>query len=120
MTDQLKLLSGAVVKTETGYFYIKNNVRVRIPNRSVLKSWRFARIIKTSNASLTHYPIMGSLGYRDGSLLWCISDARYYLISGGKRYHIDDPRILKNHKLSFKDAFIVSKRELDLHEAVKV
>lgn len=116
--SRLTLVTGTAIKTEEGFFYIKNTTRVKIPNNKVLKSWNFPRVVKVSEADVAHYPVMGLLPYRDGSLLWCISDGRYYLITGGKRLQVTDPQMLKDHKLSFKDAFIVSKKEIEAHAEV--
>ena len=112
-------VTGTCIRTENGFFYIKNSVRVKIPNRKVLKSWNFSKVVKTSEANVSHYPIMGLLPYRDASLLWCIADAKYYLITQGKRVLVEDPDTLSNHGLGFKDAFIVSKKELLTHAEVK-
>lgn len=115
----INLLSGTAVKTEKGFFYIKNGVRLRIPSNKIAKSWEFPRIVRHSEAALVNYPVTGLLGFRDGSLLWCISNARYYVISNSKAFHVDDPQTLKNHGIRFTDAFIVGKKELSYHKVVE-
>lgn len=118
--SNINLLSGTAIRTEKGFFYIKNTVRVHIPNRRVLDSWRFYKVVNLSEASVAHYPIVGKLGFRDGTLLWCIANARYYIISNNKRLPVQDPDVLRNHGLGFRDAIIVSKKDLELNaEAVK-
>jgi len=111
----LTLLTGTAVKTEKGTFYVKNGVRVRIPTRRVLDSWRFYRVVKATEEQVAHYPIAGKLGFRDGTLIFCIADANYYIISGGKLHHITDPDTIKAHGLRARDAYWVSKAERDLH-----
>ena len=113
------LLNGTAVRTEKGAYYIKNGKRMVIPSRSVLKSWRFKRVAKYTEADLSHYPVFGKLGFRDGTLIYCMGDALYYIIAGNKRYLVDGPGMLKDHGLKMRDAFIVSKKERDLHGEAK-
>lgn len=113
--SKIDLLSGTAIKTEKGYFYIKNSIRMSIPSKTVVDSWRFYRIVKTSEAAVKHYPVVGKLGFRDGTLIWCIADAKFYLIESNKLVHVVDPQTIKNHGLRRTDAYIVSKSERDLH-----
>lgn len=115
---QLSLLSGTAVKTEKGYFYIKNNVRRPFPTRRVFKSWGFYKAVKAKEDQLKNYPIVGPLGFRDGTLIYCIADATYYIISNNKRVKIDSPDTIREHGLSMLDALWVSKAERDLHGVV--
>lgn len=115
--EPLNLLTGTAVQTENGYFYVKNGIRVRIPTRRVLASWRFYKVVKTTEDHVTHYPIMGKpLGFREGTLIYCIADATYYIISGGKLHRIVDPTTMKDHGFKLTDAIWVSQAERDLHE----
>lgn len=109
------LLSGTALKTEKGFFYVKNNVRLHIPNRRVLASWSFFKILKVSEEEVAHIPIMGKLGFRDGTLIFCIANAKYYIISNNRAYHVSSPDIIHEHGLKRTDALVVSASDLDLH-----
>lgn len=112
----LHLLSGTPIKTEKGTFYIKNGVRMIVPTRRVAKSWRFRKIIKTTEEAVSHYPIVGKLGFRDGTLLYCIADHNYYIVSNNKLVHVESPDVITDHGLNWvKDAVWISKAERDLH-----
>jgi hypothetical protein len=112
----LNLLSGTVIKTEKGCFYIKNRSRVFIPTHRVFKSWRFYKVVKTTEARVAHYPVRGKLGFREGTLLFCIADGLYYIISGNELHQITSPDTIRNHGLNVMDAFWISKAERDLHK----
>ena len=115
MSNKLDLLSGTAVKTEKGYFYIKNGKRLRIPTTNILRSWRFHRVAKATEEQVAHYPIMGRVGFRDGTLVFCIADGKYYIIENSRLVHITDPQTIKNHGLKRRDAFVISKKERDIH-----
>lgn len=118
MTDKLNLLSGTAVRTEKGYFYIKNHVRVHIPTRRVMKSWNFTRVVKATEQQLERYPVMGTLGFRDGTVVFCIADATYYIVSNKEMVPVDSPDMLADHGFSRfgVDAMWISKKERDLHK----
>lgn len=118
MADKLNLLSGTAVQTEKGYFYIKNHVRVHIPSRRVFQSWNFRKVVKTTEKKLSHYPVMGTLGFRDGTLVYCIADTTYYIVSNKELVLVDSPDMLVDHGYNRFgiDAIWISKRDRDLHK----
>lgn len=118
-TDKFTPLSGTVIKTEKGYYYVKNGQRRPITSRAVLNSWRFYKIAKTTEEAVNHLPVTAKLGFRDGSLLWCIADGKYYLVSNGQLHHVQDPDEIKRHGMRFTDAIIVSASQRDLHVRAK-
>lgn len=119
MSNKLNLLSGTAVKTEKGLFYLKNGKRLRIPSRNILRSWRFYKVVKTDEESVSHYPVMGVLPFRDGTLVYCIADGKYYIVSSAKLVHITDPQVIKDHGLKRRNAFIISQKERDVHGVAK-
>lgn len=86
--------SGLIAHTEKGYFYIKGKKRFKFVSDRAMISWSLP-IIKTTESKLVGYPIVGSLGFRDGALLKNIADGRIYLVSDSKSRHITDPDVLK-------------------------
>ena len=115
MLTKRNLLSGTAIKTEKGVFYIKNNARLIIPNRRVLSSWRFYRVTKVNESEVSHIPVVGKLGFRDGTLLFCIADGKYYMVSNNMTHHITSPDTIREHGLKRRDALVVSKAEISLH-----
>ena len=112
-------LSGAAIKTERGYFYVKNGKRMRIESKKILKSWRFGRVPKMSEESVAHLPVLGRLGFRDGTLLYCMGDAFYYIVTNNKLYKVEGPQDLRDNGLKMRDALIISKKERDIHKRLE-
>ena len=118
MTKKLSLLTGTVIQTEKGFFYIKNAGRVRIPTKKVLSSWNFERVVKTTEEQVAHYPVTGTLNFREGSLLYCIADANYYIVANRELVKVEDPQTLIDHGMNRfgLGAIWISKKERDLHK----
>lgn len=115
---KLNLLTGTVIETEKGFFYIKNAGRVRIPTKKVLSSWNFERVVKVSEERVAHYPVTGTLQFREGSLLYCIADASYYIVSNRELVRVEDPQTLVDHGMNRfgLGAIWISKKERNLHK----
>lgn len=110
-----KFPSGAAVVTETGKYYISGNSRLRITSERVFDSWSFPIIVYGQDDVLRDYPITGTLGFRDGTLIKNIMDAKMYIVSKAKRRAVASPDVLSNLNLQEKDAILVSQAECDLH-----
>jgi len=82
----------------------------------VEQSWAFPRVIETSEAALAKYRIAGRLGFREGTLIYNIEDAKMYLVADNKRRHIVSPDVLDRLGATFNDAITVSATEILLHE----
>ena len=109
--------SGTFVSTSKGYFYIVNKTkRYRITSERVLSSWRPHRVVKTTEAALKNYRIAAKMKFRNGSLIWSLSDGKLFLIEDGKRRHIVSPEALDTIGAVQGDAVVVSKDEINLHE----
>lgn len=111
---------GSYVKTEKGYFYIKDNAkRYRIISERCLNSWSPHRVIETTESAVQHLRIAARLKFRNGSLIWNISDGRIYLVENGLRRHIVSPDALTRIGAVAKDVVCVSIEEINLHEQGK-
>lgn len=107
---------GTCVKTEEGYFLIRDNKRYRLPTQRILESWSFPIIAETTEAAVQKYPIRAKLGFRDGSLIYNIADGKLYLISQNKRRHIISPDVYQLLNIHPRDAVVVSNYEVNLQE----
>jgi hypothetical protein len=116
--------AGTFIETEAGYFYIVNSAkRYRITTTRCLASWRPHRVVKTTEAAVKRYRISSKLKFRNGSLIWNISDGRIYLIENGLRCWVKNPewfRILgldpADLKFNMDKVMCVSQADLNLHE----
>lgn len=108
--------SGLFIKTEKGYFYIQGpGKRMRIISERVLHSWSPQRVVYTTEAAVANYRVTSKIRFRNGSLIWNISDGKLYLVEGGKRRHITSPEALTHIGAKRSDALIVSLDEINLH-----
>jgi hypothetical protein len=85
--------SGLIAETEKGFFYIKGKKRFKFVSERSMQTWNLP-IVKTLESRLTGFPIMGTLGLRDGTVAKDISDGKIYLISDSKKRHIVNPDVL--------------------------
>jgi hypothetical protein len=113
--------TGTFVETEKGFFYIVNKAkRYRLISRRVLDSWSPQRVVKTTEAAVAHYRVAAKMKFRNGSLIWNISDGKVYLIEEGKRRWVVSPevyyRLGLNPSLRMKDIIWVSMDEVNLHQ----
>lgn len=115
---------GSFIETEAGYFYIaSDNKRWRITSHRCLDSWRPHRVVKTTEAAVKAYRISSKLKYRNGSLIWNISDGRIYLIENGLRRWLRNPDLFpilgldpSDLKFNMNKIICVSESDLNLHE----
>ena len=85
--------SGLIAETEKGFFYIKGKKRFKFVSKKAMQTWNLP-VVKTLESKLTGFPIMGTLGLRDGTVAKDISDSKIYLISDSKKRHIVNPDVL--------------------------
>jgi hypothetical protein len=115
ITEQVSFPDNVPVETEDGFFYMKKNLRLRIPNERVLASWRFTNIPLYTEQALAKYPVLKNLPYRDGSLLKNQVDGRTYYVSGQKLRLIAEPKWFDRLGLNDNDVIIVSQSDIDYH-----
>lgn len=122
-TTPVEYPHGTCVKTEKGTYLIqegKTKVRLRVPTQRILDSWKFDRVVLTTEKALSQYKVYGRLGFRDGSLIYNIADGRIYLISKNKRRHITSPDALDRIGAKTSDALAVSDFEVNLQQEGEV
>jgi hypothetical protein len=122
-TEPVDYPAGTFLKTQKGYFYIVNSSkRYRITSARVLESWRPHRVVATSEAAVANYRIAAKMKFRNGSLIWNLSDGKLYLIENGKRRWVKSPDAFERIGVAFdrnqmpKEAQVVSADEITLHE----
>lgn len=111
------------VKTEMGWFYIVGpGKRFRVMSQRVLDSWAPPRVVETTEAAVSKYRIVAKIKFRNGSLIWNISDGRIYLVENGKRRWVKSPEAFycigldpTDLKFNMKKIQCVSQEEINLH-----
>lgn len=114
---------GTFLETEKGFFYVAGRMkRYRITSRRVLDSWSPQRVVKTTEAAVRHYRCTAKMKFRNGSLIWNLSDGKIYLIENGKRRWLKNPDWFfhlgldpSDLKFNMKRITLVSLDELNLH-----
>jgi hypothetical protein len=106
---------GLFVATEAGFFLIRDKGRYRIPSTRVMTSWS-APIVSSSEAAVKHLPILGRIGFRDGTIIQNFANGKTYLISKNKRRHITSPDIFDKFLLNKELIIVASEEEVNLHE----
>lgn len=108
---------GTFLSTEAGLWYVyTDSKRMRFISQRVMDSWSPHRVIKTSEAALGHYPNMGRMRLRGGSLIKNITDGKMYLISSNKKRQVTSPDVLTRLNASESDVILCSDEEVNLHE----
>lgn len=86
--------SGLIAHTEKGYFYIKGKNKFKFISERAVLSWNLP-VVTTSDDKLNKLMLVGTLGFRDGTLIKDVSDGKIYLVSDSKRRHIIDPDVME-------------------------
>jgi hypothetical protein len=116
--------AGTFVHTEKGYFYIvAPGKRYRLVSPRVVASWAPHRILETTEAAVQKYRISAKMKFRNGSLIWNISDGKLYLIENGLRRWVQNPDWYyklgldpADLRFNMKHVQIVSLDEINLHD----
>lgn len=115
LTEPTDFPTGAVVKTESGMWYINGRFRHLVKNPRIAKTWKFNLVITASESSLVKLIKAKPLGFRDGSLVGDISDGKVYLIAGKVRRLITKPESYQMLGRKRRDALWVAHDEINLH-----
>jgi hypothetical protein len=107
--------SGIAVKTDKASYWIKDGKRFKIISDRAEKSWSFTTVNATES-SLINIKLVGTLGFRDGTLIKNIADGKIYLISQNKRRHIIDPDSFTKYGLDRSKVIEVSESETNMHD----
>ncbi|QOI67446.1 hypothetical protein SEA_BEUFFERT_44 [Streptomyces phage Beuffert] len=106
---------GLFVCTEAGFFLIREKGRYRLPSTRVMASWS-APSVPSSEAAVKHLPVLGKIGFRDGTIIQDFSNHKTYLVSKNKRRHITSPDVFDKFLLNKELIIVVSHEEANLHE----
>lgn len=120
-TEPVEYPAGTFIRTEKGYFYIVSPTkRYRLITERAVSSWSPQRIVKTTEAAVSKYRIAAKMKFRNGSLIWNLSDGKIYLIENGKRRWVVSPDVLTSLGLdptkTMKEVICVGQEEINLHE----
>lgn len=116
LQTKTNLPSGVAVRTVSDSFLVKNNTLLRIPNERVWNSWNFPIVLEVEWQAISHYPILGKLGFRDGTILEAIGSRKLYLVSAQKVRHIETPDLFEKLGISYDKRVLVSDEEINLHK----
>lgn len=105
---------GLFVRTEAGFFLIREKGRYRIPTLRMMVSWS-APIVQSSEAAVKHLPVLGQVGFRDGTLIQNFSTGEKYLISRNKKLRIASPDVFDRLGLNKQLIVEVSESEANFH-----
>lgn len=115
ITSPTNFPSGIAVKTDKATYWIKDGKRFRVVSDRAEKSWSFTTVNATESA-LSNIKLVGTLGFRDGTLIKNIADGKIYLISQNKRRHIIDPDSFTKYGLDRSNVIEVSEAETNMHD----
>ena len=115
-TEPTNYPSGTCVKTEDGYFYIQGKFRHKIGSERILSSWSFPAVANARESALVGYPVFKKLGFRNGTLVYDVSDPKYYLIVDGQKRQIVDPDVFDRLGIDKSLAVWASDEEVKLHK----
>lgn len=107
--------SGIAVKTDKATYWIKDGKRYKLISNRAEKSWSFTTV-KAAESALSNIKLVGSLGFRDGTLIKDISNGKIYLISQNKKRHITSPDIFSKYGLNRSKIIEISQSESNMHE----
>lgn len=105
---------GLFVCTEAGFFLIREKGRYRIPTQRMMVSWS-SPIVPSSEAAVKHLPVLGQVGFRDGTLIQNFTTGEKYLISRNKKRRITSPDVFDKLVLNKELIVEVSESEANFH-----
>lgn len=106
--------TGTVVSTENGTFFVKGGTLLRV-SPTVMQSWNFGLIVTAKWSAIQHMPIVGKLGFRDGTVLRAFGTQKVYIISGQRTRHITDPEVIRALGITLNDILNVSDDDVRLN-----
>jgi len=115
ISEKTDFPSGLAVKTDKATYWIKDGKRYKLISDRAAKSWSFTTVNATE-AALSGIKLVGSLGFRDGTLIKNIADGKMYLVSQNKLRHIVDPDSFNRYGLDRCKVIEVSEKEISAHE----
>lgn len=114
--EEVDYPSGSAVETAGRFWYIKGKTKFSIPTNRILESWKFNSVALTAEQNLDKYKNVGTLGFREGTLIYNYADSRVYLISDNKRRWIVSPDVYEKYGLNPESIIEVSDDEANLHD----
>jgi len=73
-------------------------------------------VVLSSESAVSHVPVTGKIGFRDGTLIKNKADKKEYLISRGLKRLIVSPDVYEKYGLDERDTLVVSESETNFHK----
>src|SRR4051812_17366 len=105
VTEKTDYPYGLFVVTEAGYFLIRDGERLKTESSRVISSWH-SRVVLSSESAVSHVPVTGKIGFRDGTLIKNKADKKEYLISRGLKRLIVSPDVYEKYGLDERDTLV--------------
>lgn len=118
-TVPLSYPSDVFVETESGVYFIKGKSKFKVHSERVLASWRVG-VLAGTDASVSKFKTVGTLGFRNGTLVRNFADGKFYLISENKRRHIRNPDVFNKYGFDTNNILVGADSEINLHEEGEV
>jgi len=106
---------GVFLCTESGFFLVRDKCRFKIKSQRAMASWS-APVLQSSENAVRHLPVLGTVGFRDGSLVRNFADGKVYLISKNLKRHIQSPDVFDKFGLNKNLIIDASLEEVNIHE----
>lgn len=114
-TERTEYPHGLFVITEAGFFLIREKSRLRVASDRAMVSWS-APIVQSTESAVKHLPVLGKIGFRDGTLVQDFSNKKTYLISKNRKRLITSPDVIRRLGLNEELTVVASLDEVNLHE----
>lgn len=105
---------GLCVETDKGSYYIKKSGKYKFISDRAKETWHLP-VVKATFSALEHLPLVTMIGFRDGTVIRDYGTGRTYLISKGKKLHIDSPDTLGRYGMEHIKVLDVSSDEAASH-----
>lgn len=113
-TERTEYPYGLFVITEAGFFLIREKSRLRVASDRAMVSWS-SPIVQSTEGAVRHLPVLGKIGFRDGTLVQDFSSKKTYLISNNKKRFITSPDVIGRLGLNEELIVVASLDEVNLH-----
>ena len=111
VSNSFRFPNNVILKSGIGYYYYKNGKRWSLASQRIIDSWCLT-VYNVDHQDIKSIPLVGKLGFRDGSLLRNEADGTIYLVENNRRRHIQTPDFFTRLGVDRDEVLRVSQDEL--------